>query len=89
MQRRPARVLTPEGTLERMLSMALERDRLHDLLFDEEGTLPEQVLHRLAGALLGLPPVKRLLVSQQLKSRFVSFLAGKARQATHAGKLSV
>lgn len=89
MQRRPARVLTPEGTLERMLSMALERDRLHDLLFDEEGTLPELVLHRLTGALLGLPPVKRLLVSRKLKSRFVSFLAGKARQTTHAGKIPV
>ena len=86
MQQRPARVLTPEGTLERMLAMALERDRLHDLLFDEEGDLHELVLHHLAGAALRLPPVKRLLLGERLKSRFIGFLAARARRGGRAEK---
>jgi len=77
---RPERVLTPEGTLERVLSMALERDRLQHQLFDDEGGLHLLMLNRLAGAILRLPPVKQALMRDQLKSRFVGFLASSARR---------
>ena len=77
---RPERVLTPEGTLERVLSMALERDRLQHQLFDDEGGLHLHLLNRLTGAILRLPPVKQALMQEQLKSRFVGFLASTARR---------
>jgi NAD-dependent dihydropyrimidine dehydrogenase PreA subunit len=77
MRLRGERVLTPEGTAARMLAMALERGRLQNLLFDDQEGVPMLLLNRLAGAVLRLPPVKRALLSDALKSRFVAFLAGR------------
>ncbi len=78
---RGERVLTPEGTIERVLTMALERDRLQHLLFDDQGGPSLALLNRLAGAVLRLPPVKRALMRDQLRSRFIGFLAGQGRRA--------
>jgi ferredoxin len=71
---REQRTLTPESTLARVVAMALERDRLQNLLFDDEKGLHLRFLNRLSGAILKLSPVKRALVSEKLKSRFVAFL---------------
>lgn len=79
MKRRGERVLTPEGTLERVISMALERGRLQNLMFEEEDGLHMMLLNRLTGAVLRMPPVRRALLRDELKSRFVGFLAGKMR----------
>ena len=86
MEQRPERVLTPEGTLERIINMAIERDRLHHVLFEEfDG--PQMILpNRLMGALLRLSPVKRVLASEQLRSRFVSYLAKGYRGTSDAAK---
>ncbi len=74
MAARAERVLTPESTLERLLLTALERDRLQHLLFDEQEGPSLLLLNRLAGAVLRLAPVKRALLSQALRSRFLAFL---------------
>ncbi len=79
MKRRGERVLTPEGTLERIISMALEHDRLQNLMFEEEDGLHMLLLNRLSGAVLRMPPVRRALLSDTLKSRFVNFLANGVR----------
>lgn len=79
LKRRKERVLTPAGTLERIISMALERGTLHNLLFERQDGPHMALLNRFAGAVLRLPPVKRALLRDQLKSRFVGFLAGKLR----------
>lgn len=76
---RAHRVLTPADTFERVISMALGRGHLHDLLFDEEDGPSAAFLNRLVGALERMPPARRLLVNQKLKSRFVAFLAAAAR----------
>lgn len=79
LRRRGQRVLTPEGTLERLVHMALERGKLQHLLFDDEEGLHMALLNRLTGAILQMPPVRRALVSEELRSRFVGFLARRAR----------
>ena len=79
MNRRQERVLTPEGTLERVLTMALERGRLQNLMFEEEDGLHMLLLNRLTGAVLRMPPVRRALLGDALKSRFVGFLADTVR----------
>ena len=80
MQRREKRVLTPETTLERVISMSLGRGHLHDMLFDEQDGPTAAFLNRLTGAIENMPISKRLLVNQTLKSRFVQFLATQARK---------
>ncbi len=77
---RPERVLTPESTLERVVSMALEHDRLQHQLFDDQEGLHMLLLNRLTGVVLRLPPVKQALMRDALKSRFVGFITAQARQ---------
>ena len=86
MRARPERVITPEATLERMITMALERDRLHHVLFEEIDGPHMVVLNRLMGAIMRLPPVKRALVSEKIKSRFVSYMASGYRGTSDAGR---
>lgn len=74
---RGQRTLTPEGSMERLLTMALERGKLQHLLFDDQQGLHMLALNRLTGAILRLPPVKRTLLRDALKSRFIGFLASK------------
>lgn len=78
---RKERVITPENTVERVVSMALERGKLQHLLFSNPESLTQQVLTRFLGAFLNLPPVKKALLSRQIKSRFVqALIAGKLRK---------
>jgi ferredoxin len=80
MRHRGERVLTPEGTLERVLTMALERDRLQHLLFDDQEGLHLLFLNRLVGAVLRLPPVKQALLGDKLRSRFIGALVAQRRR---------
>ena len=86
MRARPERVITPEATLERLITMALERDRLHHVLFEEIDGPHMVVLNRLMGAIMRLPPVKRALVSEKIKSRFVAYMASGYRGTSDAGR---
>jgi ferredoxin len=80
LQRRQERMLTPENTLHRILLMALERDRLQNLLFDDEAGLHMLFLNRLSGAILRLPPIKQALLRDKLRSRFVGYLLDQAER---------
>jgi len=73
MERRKERVLTPEHTLERVLRMILERGKIQHMLFDDQAGLTSKFMNRFFGALLRLPPVKRALANEQIKSRCVNF----------------
>lgn len=80
MAAREPRLVTPEGTLERILVQAFERGKLQHLLFDDQEGVPLLVLNRLAGAVLRMTPVRRSLLSRRLRSRFIGFLASGARR---------
>jgi len=72
----PARHV-PEGPVERMVRMALERGRLADLLFDEGAGRGSRFLHGAVKAICALPVARQLLASEQVRSRFVrAALAG-------------
>lgn len=73
------RVLTPKNAIEKMVLQALERGKLQHLLFDGPG-LSHRALNLFFGALLSLPPAKKILASRQLRSRFVrALLSGFSR----------
>jgi NAD-dependent dihydropyrimidine dehydrogenase PreA subunit len=71
---RPKRVLTPVNTVHRMVVMAIERGKLQNLIFDNQAYLSHRALAAVFGAIFKLPPVKRLLASRQLKSRYLDRL---------------
>jgi Fe-S-cluster-containing hydrogenase component 2 len=61
----------PANAVEKAVRMALERNRLADLLFDEGAGLGSRFLHRAVDAIVRLPPAQALLAREQVRSRFV------------------
>lgn len=77
MRARPQRVITPRTFAHRVVLAATERGQLQDLIFDRRTLWSHRALAALFGAILRLPPVKRMLAQQQLKSRYLEALISK------------
>jgi NAD-dependent dihydropyrimidine dehydrogenase PreA subunit len=71
---RPQRVIPPETTFQRVLLMALERGTLQHLIFTNPESRTHSYLRALVGGILQLEPVKRALVGDLLRSRFLALL---------------
>jgi ferredoxin len=81
LHRREQRVIHPETTFERVLLQCLERGTLQNQIFDDPGSLTQKVMRAVLGAFLRLPPVKRALMTDLLRSRFLGAMkAGVAAQ---------
>ena len=71
---REARVITPFNSVHRIAVMALERGRLQDLIFDQRVLWSHRAMASLLGVIIKLPPVKRSLAREQVKSRYLDAL---------------
>jgi formate hydrogenlyase subunit 6/NADH:ubiquinone oxidoreductase subunit I len=78
LRERPERVFTPVNSVHRAVLMAIERGRLHDLVFDNRAHLSYRAMAAVLGAILKLPPVERALASEQLRSRYLERLVAGA-----------
>jgi len=68
------RLLTPLNTSHRTILMAIERNKLQHLIFDNRVLWSHRALAALLGVVLRLPPVKRALAGEQLRSRYLEAL---------------
>jgi ferredoxin len=75
---RGERVITPVDSTRRSVWMAIERGKLQNLIFDRHALRSHRAMAAILGAVLALPPVKRALASEQLKSRYMAGLAQRA-----------
>jgi NAD-dependent dihydropyrimidine dehydrogenase PreA subunit len=82
MHRRARRPYVPLNAVERAVRQALERGRLPHLIFDEGAGRGSRILNLMLQALCRLPPVDRLLASEQLRSRFVRYVLGSVSDPT-------
>jgi hypothetical protein len=57
--------------------MAIERGKLQNLIFDEQVLWSHRALALLLGAILRLPPAKRLLATEQVRSRYLEALLAR------------
>jgi ferredoxin len=73
---REQRVILPENTIERVILQAIERGTLQNFLFDNPNLASQRFLRALVGAFLSLSPVKRLVMSDGFRSRFLARIAG-------------
>jgi ferredoxin len=80
--RREKRVIPPFDTIQRTVVMALERGQLADLLFDDRSLASHRLFGAVLGAVMKLPPVKRVLASEQVKSRFLDTLVARRAAVT-------
>jgi len=68
---RNERVITPINSVHRVVSMAIERGKLQNLLFDNQVMFSHRAMAAVLGVILKLPPLKQALATQQFKSRYL------------------
>jgi len=73
--KRKQRVLHPENTFERVILQALERGNLQNLMFDNPNSVTHSFMRGFVGGFLRLPPVKKALISDKYRSRFLDFMS--------------
>ncbi len=71
---RPERVITPVNTAHRVVLMAIERGTLQHLVFDNQAHANHRAMAAILGVILKLPPLKQILASRQMKSRYLDRL---------------
>ncbi|HXX57579.1 MAG TPA: 4Fe-4S binding protein [Thermodesulfovibrionales bacterium] len=81
--RRKKRTITPETTFERLMLQCLEKGTLQNQLFDDPRRVTHTFMRGFMGGFLRLPPVKRALMSDALRS---TFLAAMKKGATSQGR---
>jgi len=74
---RDVRVITPLDGTHRAVMMAIERGKLQNLIFDNHVLWSHRAMAAVLGTILKLPPIKKALASQQLKSRYLETLISR------------
>ena len=77
LESRPKRVLTPLNGTHRAVVMAIERGKLQHLFFDNRVLWSHRALAAVLGVILKLPPVKQIVASNQIKSRYLENLIAR------------
>ena len=77
LESRPKRVITPLNGTHRAVVMAIERGKLQNLIFDNHVLWSHRAMAGVLGAILKLPPIKRVMASQQLKSHYLENLISR------------
>ncbi|UCD93511.1 MAG: 4Fe-4S binding protein [Candidatus Zixiibacteriota bacterium] len=72
--KRKQRVLHPEDTFEKLILQCLERGTLQNQLFGNPQSITHGFMRAVVGGFLRLPPVKKALMSDSLRSRFLTAL---------------
>lgn len=72
LRQRKSRVFCPEDTFERIILQSLEQGNLQNLIFNNPQSLSHGFLRGVVGGFLKLPMVKAGLMSDKLRSRFLS-----------------
>ena len=68
---RKEKVITPVSSAYRVVLMAIERGTLQHLIFDNRLLFSHRALAALFGVIFRMPPVKQILASKQLQSRYL------------------
>ena len=74
---RARRVVTPVNSVHRVVLMAIERGKLQNLVFDNQAHLSHRAMAAILGVILRLPPVKQIMASDQMKSRYLVSLISR------------
>jgi len=75
LKKREQQVIHPETTFERSVLACLERGTLQYQIFDDPQALTHSVMRGILGGFLKLNPVKKALMSDLFRSRFLAMIA--------------
>lgn len=82
LKERPQRVIPPLNAVHQAVVMAIERGKLQNLIFDNQALMSHRFMAAILGAILKLPPVKQLMATEQVKSRYLEALIRRAGLST-------
>jgi Na+-translocating ferredoxin:NAD+ oxidoreductase RNF subunit RnfB len=74
LESRQKRLITPLNSTHRTVVMAIERGKLQNLIFDNRLLTSHRAMAAILGVILKLPPLKQVLASRQVKSRYLETL---------------
>jgi len=81
LEKRASRVIHPETTFERIILSSLEKGTLQNQIFANPQSINDKFMRAFVGAFLRLSPVKKALMSDKLRSRFLETMKqGVAKQ---------
>ncbi len=74
---RDEQVITPVNSAHRVVAMAIERGKLQNLIFDNGAMSSHRAMAAILGVILKMPPVKQVMASKQVKSRYLDRLLSR------------
>ena len=77
--KREKRVIHPATTFERVMLQCLERGTLQNQIFDNPESMTQEMMRGFIGGFLRLPPVKKALMSDLLRSTFLKAMGAGVR----------
>jgi len=77
LEKRKEQIITPVNSVHRIVLMAIEKGKLQDLIFDNQAFVSHKIMAAILGAILKMPPIKRLMASKQMKSIYLEKLLEK------------
>jgi len=78
--KREQRILHPETTFQRIILQCLERGTLQNQIFKEPHNMSHSFMRGFIGGFLKLPPVKKALMSDMLRSSFLDYMEKRVRR---------
>jgi ferredoxin len=84
MKPRAKRVLTPETAFDRIVSMAIERGKLANIIFDDPEKLSYRALGRVVNILEKSPPFRAAMAIEPLRSNFLKTVVKGAKKTSGA-----
>jgi ferredoxin len=81
LHQRKEKVITPVNSVHRVVTMAIERGKFHNLIFDKQVMFSHRAMAAVLGVILKLPPIKQALAAEQFKSRYLVSLLKRQKLA--------
>ena len=78
--KRTQRIIHPETTFERVILASLENGTLQNQIFDDPNRIDQKFMRAFVGAFLRLPPVKKALLSDRMRSGFLNAMKDGVRK---------
>jgi len=78
MEPREKKVFTPVNMAHRVVLEAIETNKLQNLIFDNQTHFSHRALAAIFGAILKLPPMKQILATEQVRSKYLLKLIEKS-----------
>ncbi|MDZ4181409.1 MAG: 4Fe-4S dicluster domain-containing protein, partial [Candidatus Cloacimonadaceae bacterium] len=77
LRQRVQSVITPVNSAHRIVSMAIEKGKLQNLIFDNQAFASHRAMAAILGVILKLPPIKQIMGSRQMKSVYLERLLSR------------